>query len=139
MFKGLEKYNNKGEFTFESGDRLVDHCKNIPNESGVYLIYTIKANQEELVYIGASGKMKQDGSFGVQKLNKRLKNMQNSKLTRQKHFECEMEVNELDLIKVKWYVTFDEATKHLPLFVEAVLLQEFYQQHEQLPKWNKQA
>lgn len=139
MLSFLEKYTNKGEFIFKKGDKLVDLCRNIPNESGVYLMYTMKNNEEELVYIGASGKMKRNGSFGVQKLHKRIQNMQNSKLTRQIHFEQEMEVNKIDEIKVIWFVTFDDSFKDLPLYVEALLLQGFFNKNNQLPRWNKQA
>ncbi|MEZ4839785.1 hypothetical protein [Flavobacterium sp.] len=139
MLSFLEKYTNKGEFIFKIGDRLVDHCRNIPNESGVYLIYTIKNNLEELVYIGASGKMKQNGTFGVQKLHKRIQNMQNSKLTRQQHFEQEIVANKIDAIKVVWFATFDDSFKDLPMYVEALLLQSFFEKHNKLPRWNKQA
>ena len=135
----LEKYTNKGEFIFKMGDRLVDHCRNIPNESGVYLMYTIKNNVEELVYIGESGKMKQNGSFGVQKLHKRLQNMQNSQLSRQKHFEQELGANKIDAIKVAWFVTFNDSFKDLPMYVEALLLQNYFNKNNQLPQWNNQA
>jgi len=139
VLEKLKKYKSKCVFIFKTGDRLVDHCRNIPNEPGVYLIYTIKDDLEELVYIGASGKMKQDGTFLKQKLKKRLQNMQRSKLRRQTHFENEIRENFLDAIKVIWFVTFNDKNKDLPLRVESLLLQEFYNKNKQLPKWNKQA
>tara|TARA_R110001632_G_scaffold21300_2_gene62521 strand:- start:478 stop:897 length:420 start_codon:yes stop_codon:yes gene_type:complete len=139
MFKCLDKYKNKGQFEFRVGDKLSYHCKNVPNESGVYLIYTITDDIEDLVYIGASGKIKQDGTFPIQKLKRRLQNMQESGLRRQTHFENQMNENIIDEIRVRWYVTFDDEIKHLPLYVEAVLFQEFFEKYKQLPKWNKQA
>ena len=81
----------------------------------------------------------QDGTFPIQKLKRRLQNMQESGLRRQTHFENQMNENIIDEIRVRWYVTFDDEIKHLPLYVEAVLFQEFFEKYKQLPKWNKQA
>ena len=70
----LNKYQTKGSFTFLKGERLSSKCGTIPNEPGVYLIYAIKNMKKELVYIGASGKMNQNGTFKIQKLRKRIQN-----------------------------------------------------------------
>jgi hypothetical protein len=97
----LEKYQSTGTFTLKVGERLVSKCVNIPNEQGVYLIYAGKKNKKELVYIGASGKMNQDGSFKVQKLKKRIQNMQNSSTRRQTYFENKIKELSLNSIEVK--------------------------------------
>ena len=61
----LEKYQSTGTFTFKVGERLASKCVDIANETDVYLIYAVKKNKKELLYIAASGKMNQDGSFKV--------------------------------------------------------------------------
>jgi hypothetical protein len=135
----LKKYKTKGSFEFQIGDKLVELCKNVPNEPGIYLIYIVKNSIRELVYIGASGKMNQDGTFKTQKLKKRLQNMQSAKLRREKYFAEQISTLKLDFIIVEWYVTFNKKTKDLPLNVEGTLLQLFMDKNMVLPIWNKQA
>lgn len=60
--------------------------------------------------------------------------MQNSQLSRQKHFEQEMVTNKIDIIKVVWFVTFDDSFKNLPMYVEALLLQNYLNKNNQLPQ-----
>lgn len=135
----LSKYKVNGSFDFKAGDRLASHCKSIPNEPGVYLIYILKKSIRELVYVGASGKMNQDGTFKKQKLKMRLQNMQNSKLRREKHFIDEIKRLKLDSICVEWYVTYFDNLKDLPLNIEGTILQSFVDEFKVLPKWNNQA
>jgi hypothetical protein len=135
----LEKYKNKGFFTFKHGEKLSLKCKEIPNDTGVYLVYAVRANKKELVYIGASGKMNQNGTFKIQKLKKRIQNMQNSKTRRETHFNNEISNLKLISIEVRWYVTFDSEFNDLPLNVEGTILQEFYSKNGVLPLWNNQA
>jgi excinuclease UvrABC nuclease subunit len=135
----LEKYQSTGTFTFKVGERLVSKCVDIPNEPGVYLIYAVKKNKKELVYIGASGKMNQDGSFKVQKLKKRIQNMQNSSTRRQTYFENKIKELSLDSIEVKWFVTYLNEHSDLPLNIEGTLLQMHFDKFRILPLWNNQA
>lgn len=135
----LKKYLIVGSFEFRCGEKLVDKCKSIPNEPGVYLIFTIRESIRELVYIGASGKINQNGTFKNQKLKKRLQNMQNSKLRRQEYFESKIIESNLDCIEVKWFITYCHKFNDLPLNVEGSLLQEYFNEFGVLPLWNKQA
>jgi excinuclease UvrABC nuclease subunit len=135
----LNKYQTKGSFTFFKGERLSSKCGAIPNEPGVYLIYAIKNLKKDLVYIGASGKMNQDGSFKVQKLKKRIQNMQNSTTSRQSYFENKIQECNLDSIEVEWFVTFVDDQKDLPLNIEGTLLQLYFDKNGVLPCWNNQA
>lgn len=120
----LEKYQTQGTFLFQSGERLTPNCKDIPNEPGVYLIFTVKDEKKVLAYIIASGKMNQDGSVKIQKLKKRIQNMQNSTTRRQTHFENEIEKLGFDSIEVNWYVTYINEHKDLPLNIEGTPLQQ---------------
>lgn len=135
----LDKYQTKGSFTFFKGEKLSSKCGAIPNEPGVYLIYAIKNLKKDLVYIGASGKMNQNGTFKIQKLRKRIQNMQNSSMRRQTYFENKIKEMNLVSIEVKWYVTYDGVHKDLPLNIEGTLLQKHYDEFGVLPLWNNQA
>ena len=136
-FSELIKYKTRGEFIFRQGDKLSEICKAVPHAAGVYLFRTIKDGQENLVYIGASGTMHQNGKFGTQLMKKRLQNKQNSEIRRQTFFEIEIEKNNLDGIRVNWFVTFDnQYNKDLPMTVEGQLIQKYFNKYKQLPPWN---
>jgi len=71
----------------------------------------------QLVYIGASGTMDQEGEFSKQLLKGRINNKQNG-IKRQHFFEGIMEQNNIDALDIYWFVTFGEKHKHLPSYVE---------------------
>ncbi len=52
----LVKYENCGEFSFSTNEDLREKCNAPTNASGIYLVYNIGGNKEELIYIGASDK-----------------------------------------------------------------------------------
>lgn len=137
-FDELNKYITKGEFIFREGNKLSEFCKTVPHAAGVYLFRTIKDGKEKLVYIGASGTMHQNGNFGKQLMKKRLQSKQNKKIRRQTFFETELKKNKLDGIRVNWFVTFDNEHQDLPMTIEGVLLQKYFDKHKQLPIWNKE-
>lgn len=135
----LKKYLSTGSFTFKVGEKLATKCIDIPNEPGVYLIYAVSINKKRLVYIGASGKMNQNGAFKTQKLKRRIQNMQNSSTRRQTYFENKIKEMNLVSIEVKWHVTHNGIQKDLPLNIEGTLLQKYYDKFGVLPLWNNQA
>lgn len=137
-FDELNKYKTKGEFIFREENKLSAFCKTVPQSAGVYIFRTIKNGKEELVYIGASGTMLQNGNFKKQLMKKRLQNMQSQKIRRQKFFETELKKNKLDGIRVNWYVTFDQEYHDLPMTVEGQLIQKYFDKHKQLPIWNNE-
>ncbi len=136
-FEVLNKYKTNGEFTFRQGNKLSEFCKAVPHSAGVYIFSTIKGVKETLVYIGASGTMHQNGNFGNQLMKRRLQNMQSSKIRRQIFFEAKLEQNNLDAIRVNWFVTFDKENQDLPMFIEGQLIQTYFNMYRKLPEWNR--
>ncbi|GEM67995.1 hypothetical protein SMI01S_16010 [Sphingobacterium mizutaii NBRC 14946 = DSM 11724] len=66
----LNKYTNFGFFTFlplPTRKNCFQKCNAPANMSGVYLIYGIGFEKEELVYIGSSGKKTPEGKIKVRK------------------------------------------------------------------------
>lgn len=135
MFDELTIYKNRGHFFFERGQSLSRVC-NAPEQAGVYYILMLRKGKIELVYIGASGTINQKGEFKTQLLRGRLNNKQNG-TKRQKFFEEIMQQNEIDALDIYWFVTFDKANRHLPSYVEALLLQKHFDIYGHLPEWNK--
>ena len=134
----LNKYEYSGSFIFDGTVKLrkLMSSQNVPNELGVYLIYSIKNGLEELIYIGKAGSIKTDGSRSEQGLFRRLQNKQDG-LDRNQYFSDYIVQNKCE-IRVFWFVTHSECLhKDLPAFVESCLLQEYYSKYGCLPKLNK--
>ena len=135
MFDELKKYKNNGHFFFERGHTLSQVC-NAPEQPGVYYILMLRKGKIQLVYIGSSGTVNQKGKFSTQLLRSRLNNKQDGK-KRQDFFEEIMLENEIDALDIYWFVTFDEKHRHIPAYVEALLLQKHFDIYGCLPLWNK--
>ena len=136
MFDELEKYKNQGHFFFEKGKALAEVSQNVPNEAGVYVIYKLAGGKIELVYIGKSGTINQNGTFKEQKLRKRLNNKQDG-VKRQEYFENKIAAENIDALDIYWYVTFDKNNQDLPAYIEGVLIQYYFEVYGELPAWNK--
>ena len=132
MFDELNNYKNNGHFFYKNGDRLKKAGKDIANAPGVYIIYRLAEGKIQLVYIGKSGTVNQDGSFRKQLLSKRI-----TRRSRRMMFEKEFLKKEYDALDIYWYVTFDNENRDLPAYVEGLLLQRYYEVHGVLPEWNK--
>ncbi len=135
MFDELTKYKNNGHFFFKRGQTLSQVC-NAPEQAGVYYILMLRKGKIELVYIGASGTINQQGKFRSQLLRGRLNNKQNS-MKRQQFFEEIMLQNEIEALDIYWFVTFDKNYQHIPSYVEALLMQKHFEIYGCLPEWNK--
>ena len=135
MFDELRKYNNNGHFFFKSGDSLKDVSKDVPDLPGVYYIIRLAGGRIELVYIGKSGSIEQDGQFKKQGLRGRLNNKQDG-LQRQDYFEKKFREENIDGLDIYWFVTFDKANRDLPGYVEGLIMQIHFEIHGSLPAWN---
>ncbi|NLP59508.1 hypothetical protein, partial [Lutibacter sp. B1] len=67
MFDELEKYKTNGHFFFEKNDDLREFCNAPKSGIGIYLIYALKKGKIELVYIGSTGKITQNGMIKTRK------------------------------------------------------------------------
>jgi len=115
MFDNLKKYGSSGHFFFKRGGSLAAAIKKLPSGQGVYLIMRLSHGRVELVYIGKSSEMFQDGSFEHQSLKERIKRSQ-------AFFESKFDDEDIDALDVYWYVTMDKSHNDLPAYVEAVSL-----------------
>jgi hypothetical protein len=135
MFDELNAYKDNGHFFFRTGDLLSRVC-NAPEKPGVYLIYQLQKGKVDLVYIGASGTMNQNGSFKSQLLKGRINNIQDG-VKRQILFDNKIFEVGIDALDIYWYVTFDNSNGHIPSFVEGQLMQRYFETFGRLPSWNK--
>ena len=63
MFDELSEYKTNDHFFFKGDDSLDKVCNAPKDGSGVYLIYALAHGRIELIYIGSSGKMQNDGKL----------------------------------------------------------------------------
>ncbi|MEX2594818.1 MAG: hypothetical protein WD426_18775 [Anditalea sp.] len=137
MFDELNKYKNHGHFFFQKGDALSAQSKEVPDLPGVYYILRLAHGKIDLVYIGKSGTVLQNGRFKSQLLKKRLNNKQEG-VKRQEYFEHKMEQENIDGLDIYWFVTFDEKHQDLPGSVEGQIMQRYFELYGCLPPWNKE-
>jgi hypothetical protein len=76
MFDEIKKYTDNGHFFFKKGDNLKQVIKRVPDLPGVYYVVRLSNGRIELVYVGQSGTIQQNGQFEGQGLQGRLNNKQ---------------------------------------------------------------
>jgi len=135
MFDETRKYKNNGHFFFKKGDRLSEVSKNVPELPGVYYVIRLAKGRIELVYIGKSGTITQNGQSQEQLLRGIINNKQDG-MKRQDFFDKKMTEENIDGLDIYWYVTMDKSNSDLPGYVEGLLMQRFFEIHGRLPLWN---
>jgi hypothetical protein len=136
IFDDLLKYKKNGHFFFTGSDNLRNKSRDVLNMPGVYYILKLAKGKVELVYIGKSGSILQNGQFKDQLLNQRLNNKQDG-IRREHYFLQKIESENIDALNIYWFVTMDEEHQDLPGYVEGIMMQRYYDLYGTLPKWNK--
>lgn len=134
--KSLSPKYQSGEFTLRIGESLRKNC-NAPNDQGgIYIVTDVRKNQ--IIYIGSSGWLCQNGDFKIRKggMCDRIVNGKQFEKPRSISWLLKMQEQNIPEIKVNWFVTFNFIIQHIPAFVEACLLQEFFEANKFLPLWN---
>ncbi len=86
------------------------------------------------MYIGKGGTIQNDGSFKKQNLKERINNKQDG-VKRQEFFSQKLsEESDISQLFIEWYII--DTKQYIPGYYEAALIQEYYQQHARLPRWN---
>lgn len=141
MFDELEKYQKNDHFFFMPKVELEKVCNAPKNECGVFIVYELKDGRVELVYIGSSGKVKNDGSKNHENgglYNHIVNGSRFGDVPIKKSWNQKLIDENIDALDIYWYVTFDSIYDDIPTFVEAITMQGFYDVHGRLPRWNKE-
>lgn len=127
---------NCGEFVFSSGDSLatVIAAAGVPAAPGIYLVWSEPGS--ELLYVGKSGTVRQDGSFAAQGLRARLRKKQDG-VPRQRYFDSLLVKRELRALRIEWFEWNGDSEP--PFLSEARVLAAFLRDHGKLPPLNKEA
>jgi len=135
MFDETTKYKNNDHFFFKKGDKLSEVSKDVPDLPGVYYIIKLAKGKVELVYIGKSGIITQKKDMKKQTLRKRFDDTQGKLYSQQYFYEKIKDVN-TDGLDIYWFVTMDKNNNDLPVYVEGLLLQRYFEVNSEVPLWN---
>ena len=141
MFDELKKYRNNNHFFVKPDSNLEKVCNAPKSGSGIYLVYELRQGRINLVYIGSSGKVQNNGKIKhrIGGLCDRIVNgHQFGKIPRKNSWIQKMIDEKIEGLDVYWYETFNKELMDIPSFVEAILIQRFFEIHLRLPDWNNE-
>src|SRR6478609_142784 len=113
MYKELEKFTVKGNFTFTQEDNLEAVCNASEAESGVFIVYADK----ELIMVGSTGTVQNDGTLKSKNggLHDKIVNgHQFAKTGRKYSWPAQMKLENISELEVVWYETFNDKNKGIP-------------------------
>lgn len=139
----LEQYRRRfpshGAFRLRPEEDVIARVEEgeVPRDPGVYLIYGVREGTRELLYVGKSGTLHQDGTFSAQKLRRRIAKGKQRRMSRRRFYPKQMTQLGLDALEFEWFVTVSEQIRIIPAKAEADLLQAYFEEHGALPRWNR--
>lgn len=140
MFDELSKYQVNDHFFFSTDDKLENTCNAPKTSAGVYTVFALANGRIELIYIGSSGKLMNDGSIKVRTggIYDRIVNGKQFDDRRKVSWPIRMSEEGIEALDIYWYETFNNEAEDIPSFVEALLVQVHFEQFGKLPRWNKE-
>ena len=138
MFDELDKYKETGHFFFRPNDNMNSVCNAPSDKAGVYIIYALRRGQIEIIYIGRSGEIKEDGSLFIRPggIQDRLVNGKRDGELKRNFWVAEMLKTGIEALDIYWYVTHNAAFVDCPKIIENTLLKKHYDIYGRLPRWN---
>ncbi len=140
LIEEYKKSNQHGIFELKKGEIINDIIRenNVPKSYGIYIIYSIKNSSKDIIYIGKSGTMINDGTFRKQGIAERLTKKQEG-IPRKIYFQNKIKEHEFEKLEFLWIITFDEKYQEIPSLSEAKMFQAYFSEYKKLPLLNKEA
>ncbi len=139
MYKELKKFKTQNTFTFTQEDSLETVCNAPESGSGVFMVYAVEGEEKELIMVGSTGTIQNDGTLKIKNgglYDKIVNGHQFAKTGRKYSWPAQMKLENIERLEVSWYETFNEKNKVIPTFVEGHMLQNFLDENGKLPRWN---
>jgi hypothetical protein len=139
MYKELKKFKIKNQFCFAVGDNLEAVTNANENGSGVFLVYQVEGDEKELIMVGSTGTIQNNGTLKSKNgglYDKIVNGHQFAKTGRKYSWPSQMKLENITLLEVHWYETFNDKNSIIPTFVEGQVLQNFFDENAKLPRWN---
>ncbi|WP_026978011.1 hypothetical protein [Flavobacterium tegetincola] len=139
MYKELKKFKTQNTFTFTQEDSLETVCNAPESGSGVFMVYAVDGEEKELIMVGSTGTVQNDGTLKNKNgglYDKIVNGHQFAKTGRKYSWPAQMKLENIERLEVSWYETFNEKNKAIPTAVEGQMLQNFMDENGKLPRWN---
>ena len=139
MYKELKKFKTTNSFSLTLDNNLEEVCNASDNGSGVFLVYDATNEEKELIMVGSTGTVQNDGTLKSKNgglYDKIVNGHQFAKTGRKYSWPAQMKKEGINRLEVVWYETFNEKSKAIPTFVEGQVLQNFLDENGKLPRWN---
>lgn len=139
MYKELKKFKTTGSFTLTVEESLEEKCTAPENGSGIFIVYNGVGEEKELIMVGSTGTIQNDGTLKSKNgglYDKIVNGQQFAKTGRKYSWPAQMKLENIDVLEVVWYDTFNAKNKVIPTFAEGQVLQNFLDENGRLPKWN---
>jgi hypothetical protein len=139
MYKELKSIKIKNQFVFHIDDSLEEVCNAPDAASGIFLVYSISNEEKELIMVGSTGTVQNDGTLKSKNgglYDKIVNGHQFAKTGRKYSWPSQMKKESIDKLEVYWYETFNDKNKIIPTFLEGQILQNFLTENNKLPNWN---
>lgn len=139
MYKELENFTVKGNFTYTLNDSLEEVCNASESGSGVFVVYAVDGENKELIMVGSTGTVQNDGTLKSKNggLHDKIVNgHQFAKTGRKYSWPAQMKIEGIERLEVSWYETFNTDVKIIPTYIEGKILQDFLDENGRLPRWN---
>lgn len=135
----LSKFKNQNTFTFAQDDSLEVVCNAPESGSGVFIVYAVNDDEKELIMVGSTGTVQNDGTLKIKNgglYDKIVNGHQFAKTGRKYSWPAQMKLENIDRLEVSWFETFNDEVKAIPTSVEGQILQNFLDENGKLPRWN---
>ncbi len=139
MYKELKKFKTQKSFSFTAEDSLEEVCNAPESGSGVFIVYAVDGEDKELIMVGSTGTVQNDGSLKIKNgglFDKIVNGHQFAKTGRKYTWPTQMASENISRLEVVWYETYNEKNKAIPTSVEGQVLQNFLDENNKLPRWN---
>ncbi len=139
MYKELTKFKTNNSFRFQQEDNLETACNASETGSGVFLVYAVDGEDRELIMVGSTGTIQNDGTLKSKNgglYDKIVNGHQFAKTGRKYSWPAQMKIEKIETLEVYWYETFNTKNKFIPTYVEGLILQKFLDEAGTLPRWN---
>jgi hypothetical protein len=139
MYKELKKFKSTNSFSFTPEDNLEEVCNATQTGSGVFLVYSVDGDEKELIMVGSTGTVQNDGTLKSKSgglFDKIVNGHQFAKTARKYTWPTQMKAENISRLEVYWYETFTEKVKVIPTFAEGQILQLYFTENGRLPRWN---
>jgi len=139
MYKELKKIKVKNQFSFSVDDSLEEACNAPETASGIFLVYAVDGEEKELIMVGSTGTIQNDGTLKIKNgglFDKIVNGHQFAKTGRKYSWPAQMKLENIARLEVYWYETVNDKNKVIPTSLEGQILQNFLDENGKLPRWN---